>query len=882
MMERVTRTKRARIRTPKIVVTGDVAVDWFEVAVPSEASCSMAGEYRYNWETYPRIHRFARPGGALLLANLVRSATRATVLSPELNDIDHVPHTEAIRSFASLDQYPYSAAQSERMVYRVDELKGYTGNKKVSPLKIENDDRQADLVVLDDASNGFRYKRSQAKWPRALESRVSHSYVILKMSRPLLKGDLWEFLRDKAERLMVILTADDLRQEGVNISRRLSWERTAQDLVRQMAANPTLLALNNCDYLVVRFGVDGVILYKRRGGDGGSWLFFDPEIGEDGFGGVYPGRMAGVGDAFVAGLVSEMTKGTKVDTEVETVKEGVKRGFCAMRRMWQLGMGVDINHLDYPYRDVFVKPEECDFKFASVAVPTPSDQAGARLWCILEDVSRSVEEMAYSFVINGSDPAIDLAPVGRFGNLVTLDRSEIESFGSIKNLIKEYLDSAGATRPLCIAVFGPPGSGKSFGVTEVARSVDPGRLPDEPLEFNLSQFNSTDDLITAFHKVRDAVLTGRTPVVFFDEFDADFKGKLGWLKYFLAPMQDGEFRDGEVIHPIGKAILVFAGGTRGTFAEFSMKTAEYGDRANVNGRTEADVEATEADDSELEAFINAKAPDFVSRLRGYVDIKGPNPIGEADKLHMIRRAMVLRFLLKKTANHIFSGKRCLIDPGVLRAFIKVPNYRHGIRSIQAIIEMSSLAGRESFEQSSLPPPEQLELHVNAEEFARLVIRDVLLGEAREKLAEAIHEKYRQEKMKDTRQKAHPDDPAMVPWKNLMEDIKESNRLQADHTPEKLRAIGCDFAPVKSREPRMIEITDEEFEKMAEMEHQRFVAEKLLAGWSPGDKKDYDKKTRPDLVEWENLPEELKDTDRRAVRAIPDLLAQAGFEIYRLK
>jgi hypothetical protein len=871
-MEKKTRMKKAQKGQPKIVVTGDVAVDWFEVAAPPKQSSSTEGGYEFNWETHPTIHRFARPGGALLLAKLVRSATQATILAPELADIEHVPLTKAIRSFASLKPYPYSATQGRRTVYRIDEFKGFAGDKSVLPLPVKDDDPNADLIVFDDTANGFRNKEFQRMWPNALES--PHSYVILKMSQPLLRGDLWESLQKQAEKLTVILTAEDLRQRGVRISRQLSWERTAQDFVWQMAANPELLFLNSCDYLIIRFGVDGVILYKRLGGNLESWLFFDPEIGEDGFRMAYPGKMAGVGNAFVAALVSEMAKGT----ELERVKEGVRKGFCAMRRMWQLGLGEDIDHLDYPYEDIFVVPEECDFKVASVRIPDPSDQGVSKFWCILEDVAKSVEEMAYNFVLKGSDPALDLAPVGRFGKLVTLDRSEIESFSSIKNLIKEYLDSLRATRPLCIAVFGPPGSGKSFGVTEVAKSVAPGKLSDEPLEFNLSQFNSTDDLVTAFHKVRDVALTGKTPIVFFDEFDAEFNGKLGWLKYFLGPMQDGRFRHGEVVHPIGKAIFVFAGGTRSTLGEFSMERADSTKKSAPADDAAANIKATGADDNELEAFKTAKGTDFVSRLRGYVNIKGPNQIDEADKLYMIRRAIALRFQLKKNAKHIFSGSECLIDLGVLRAFIKVPHYKHGIRSIQAIIEMSVLSDRKSFEQVSLPPPEQLELHVNAEEFSRLVIRDVLLGDAREKLAEAIHEKYRE----DNKGSKDPEDSAMAPWEKLREDFKESNRRQADDIPVKLKAIGCDFIPVFGEKPKRIEITEEEYEKMAAMEHQSFVRERLLAGWSQGNVKDDSRKIRTDLVEWAELSDELKEYDRKAVKAIPGLLAQAGFEIYRLK
>jgi hypothetical protein len=49
-------------------------------------------------------------------------------------------------------------------------------------------------------------------------------------------------------------------------------------------------------------------------------------------------------------------------------------------------------------------------------------------------------------------------------------------------------------------------------------------------------------LTDALDKVKSASHKGDMPLVFFDEFDCALEGKqLGWLKYFLAPMQDGLF-----------------------------------------------------------------------------------------------------------------------------------------------------------------------------------------------------------------------------------------------------------------------------------------------------------------------------------------------------
>ncbi|MEC4685418.1 MAG: hypothetical protein VST71_06775 [Nitrospirota bacterium] len=36
------------------------------------------------------------------------------------------------------------------------------------------------------------------------------------------------------------------------------------------------------------------------------------------------------------------------------------------------------------------------------------------------------------------------------------------------------------------------------------------------------------------------------------------------------------------------------------------------------------------------------------------------------------------------------------------------------------------------------------------------------------------------------------------------------------------------------------------------------------------------------IEWRDLPDEIKEYDKDAVRAIPEILAKAGFEVYRLK
>ena len=49
----------------------------------------------------------------------------------------------------------------------------------------------------------------------------------------------------------------------------------------------------------------------------------------------------------------------------------------------------------------------------------------------------------------------------------------------------------------------------------------------------------------------------------------------------------------------------------------------------------------------LLAEISPKGPDFVSRLSGHIDIIGPNPTDEYDQAYVIRRALILRQILRE-------------------------------------------------------------------------------------------------------------------------------------------------------------------------------------------------------------------------------------------
>jgi len=844
----------------KIVVAGDVTIDWFYWSVKGKDLGATGSEVPLNWELHTGMRKAVLPGGAMLLARFVKEATGSTIISPQLANLSQIPPEEVLHSTAMIGKFPYSSGRraEKDMVLRVQKEGGYTGPAvgKVKQLNVENDDPDVEIVVIDDAGNGFRDE--EPAWPAALKDKRKKPFVVLKMRRPLARGKLWDWVqKGHAERLVVVVSADDLRTEGVHISRQLSWERTATDFIWQITNNRSLNSLAACHNLVVCFDLDGAIHYMKDGDSFKAYLYYDPLQIEGGFNQIYRGRMVGLTSAFVAAMVAEIASGG-----LDGIGEGIRKGIVSSRRLLQKGFGNDSTKIDYPTKELFLPLQKDEPQIMDIPVPGQNapDSEDIRLWTILEDLTQQrLEDVAYNTLTTGKDPALDKVPVGQFGKLKTLDRTEIESFRSIKNLMMEYLSKGFQNRPLSIAIFGPPGSGKSFGATEVAKSI--GKESITSLEFNISQWESPDDLIKALHQVRDTVLRGSVPLVFFDEFDSNFQGlPLGWLKYFLDPMQSGVFKHGDIIHPIGKSIFIFAGGTSETLKNFSREGC---------------------DEKEIKLFKEAKGPDFLSRLRGYVNILGVNKIGKNDRLYMIRRAILLRSLLERKAGHLFNSTGILqIDPGVRRAMIKVPEYKHGVRSMEAILDMSMLTGKGIFEQSALPPPQQLRLHVYAELFSKLMIMDVLFGEKREELARIIHNSFLGD-LKKSKEKRPKDDPAIQPWDALREDYKESNRQQADNIPRYLHAIGYGFFPFVGREAVKVKLSSDEIERMAKMEHDRWVVEKVATGWKYGRKKDIKRKNHPCICDWDKLPKKEQDKDRHTVRRFPDYLAQANFEIYKL-
>ena len=601
-------------------------------------------------------------------------------------------------------------------------------------------------------------------------------------------------------RCLLLLDADALRRNGAMVSKQVSWERSAAELLEQLRFNPAVNYLMQARRLLVLFGEDGALLLR----DGEATLC------------LAHGREEGTlrkGKALVQDAWAHMAAETA--------------------RQWQ----AEIFDLAAVLKAAQAQPAE------PKCYPVPAEIPGD--WCLIESERGTLYKRAFDLAKNGYD-AIEGFPQLTFGDLTTVDRKEIEAYQNIKNLILEYA-SGRETKPISIAVFGQPGSGKSFGVTEIAENL----LPNiKQLEFNVSQFVDEGDIAAAFHQVRDLILGGMLPLVFFDEFDAQ---DLKWVKNFLMPMQEGTFKDGSGVHPVGKCILVFAGGTSHSFKDF-------------RGR---------ADDG----FRKAKGPDFVSRLRGSIDILGPNRLGDGDNTFLLRRALLLRSLCERRLG--FKSGEAPVNEVILRAMLLTPKYEHGARSMKAVLDMSRIPRGARFEPAMLPAGAQLELHVDAEAFSRQVRRESVLNQCIEALAQNLHAVYlaarEEERGKNPAEKKRPNE---IPWDELTEEFKDSNRGQARDMTCKLKAEGYDYDAAQTPFPAIQDCAQEELDRMAEAEHIRWMKEKTEQGWTYGEPRDNANKKHPLMKPYAQLSEADKDLDRKPVREMISMLDAVGIGVYR--
>jgi hypothetical protein len=825
--------------------------------------------------------------------------------------------------------------------WRIQEIVhvGQSGSTSVTALdadKIIN----SDLVVIQDWGMNIRHFEAPN-----LSKQLQDKWVIYRSFPPLFEGNLWhEFQKGLGERKILVLRVDDIRQLNTSISKGLSWEQTIQDILNEIYIKRaiSLHTLRTAEYVILSLGGMGTVLIhnypEQTGKNPEIQLYFDAMGAEGHFEKAHPGYLPGDLDLLIWLLAKEILypsidHALNLDRAIRAHLLGRRAVLIAGAKIPEGSLNLEVlpSELIKVYGSKpspeFV-PVTIDYSLIQTVIEakrakTPSETN----WSLLGLTKWDLYSLARQIALNGPMKALQgwNIPIAKYNFLITVDRKEIEFLHHLKTLITEYLRNK-SNQPLSIAVFGSPGSGKSFSIKQLAKALD---LPDfeiKDITFNLSQFNEDNpsELYQAFHAVRDISLSGKIPLVFWDEFDSKC---LAWLRYFLAPMQDGEFQEGQLTHNIGKSIFVFAGGTCSCMEEFEETSRMK---------------------------IEEKGPDFLSRIKGFINVNGPNPVlpfydrtevikdseddtaqsnlaKNADPEHIIRRAILINSLMQMGYRHLFKEDVLQIDDGVLNALLLVPKFKHGTRSIETIFKTSQLFGKDKFHRSDLPPESQMNLHVDGQQFFEFITQEqkyldggkafyYLVNEISfdvkivEKMAACIHAMYTlisswekgrnplsitREEFLEIYHKMHTL-PEGMPQNEISQNYHNARKI-----PEKLKAVGYAILPIDA-DLAAEELRGQELERVSRLEHIRWVRHNIDAGWSYAPKKEKSFKLHDALVAWDEeerqaaeqvygryyaekmgtaegdvLSEHYRNLDRVISMAIPWVLELAGYKMVKV-
>jgi len=905
--------KSPSMKSINILVTGDVILDHH---------IYRGVRARMQDESEPGLHIVIETGGAALTERLVaklietQNGELATVWKNKVEQANKerqkAPEEPAERVVAltydlfkkegekvvicefpdhlkSYAEWEPSPGKDKETVWRVAQKLGYgadpaalcrEGTKGFPKARLERSD-VPDILVLDDAGAQFRHPSQKEHWhlpggdTADASSRMLPPWIVLKLGGSVDKGALWQRLQETGalKRTVIVVPVEELRLMEVQLGPALSWEQTAGQIISEVNTNPVLKPLRECLHLVVSFGNSGAVWFDWENAHGPeAVLVFDPNHGEGEWRDRVKGEALGYNTCLAAAVVAEVA--LVLGTEAKpNLADALARGLSGMRRLRESGHGptrIDqkpVLGAGFPVDSIAAEIGQPSQTFARALLPSVSG-ASARpddTWTILASsqgmaaISRPFYGFARQFVLRG-EKALKGVPHLSIGQLLTASRQEMESLRLLRRLMLGYKEAGQRNpKPLSIGVFGAPGAGKSFGVRELATGVfgDEGAKSYAGwMEFNLSQFKDSTDLIGAFHQVRDRVLQGFVPVVFWDEFDS---GNYKWLQYLLAPMQDGKFQEGQITHPIGKCVFIFAGATASTFKGFGPKTG---------------LEKDEND------FKQAKGPDFKSRLDAYLNVLGPNraegEAAESDLFFPVRRAMLLRALLGCKEH-----ERLEIDSGLLTALLSITKFEHGARSLEKLVEPLKAARQagKPIRRSLLASVNQLALYVDPQVFYTLCQQDEAFKEEEvvRAIAPAVHAAWqeiaRNEGWKMTFDK---------PYDQLPLEAKRSNEAAARRMPEILAMVGLCLEPG-------IATSEEEKQKveahllfhrelLSEAEHEGWMEHLFSEGWSYSKDRDNGKRLHNCLVPYHQLREVDRDKDRKSIDHYPDFARTAKWKI----
>lgn len=544
-------------KKPRVLLFGDRVNDTYLLPKKPRGGkhqFEAGSDMRFDWENHPRWFRYRKLGGVLMSQELLSkwynddievatSCPYGANNKPSLVGLEslaEVGHCDADGQETLPTKFeevgPYFPAQTDkRLALRVKRPIGYSGEEPVSVnfRKVDGFDHP-EAIIINDAGGELRFSPSDpdnffCKLMDQVATGGLSCDVIMKMHLPFREKLAWQKFSaaTKAKSRHLVIHAEDLRADRIYLSRCPSWDRCVEDILAALQRGERKIwdLVEATDTLIILFDVEGALVMRRTKArnEVDLNLIYDPESSEGETAKTLPGDIVGKMNAFIVTYTHSLLCDTDADRVV--------RGLEASRRFGEGTYSACIDELEYPNVPADLKadpPKRKSPNYQSTSIsyaPAPDHKTVSLLSAKIAELAGKTEtDLAHDIVLNGVETTLRSLPHGQFGKLWTVDREEIEAMRDIDQLVRAYIGDLGRSKPMSLAVFGPPGAGKSFGVKQL---IDKDKTPI--CEFNLSQADARQ-LPAFFHEIRDLNLQGKTPLCFFDEFDSQNRSL---IKFFF-------------------------------------------------------------------------------------------------------------------------------------------------------------------------------------------------------------------------------------------------------------------------------------------------------------------------------------------------------------
>ena len=728
-------------------------------------------QYVKKGQYYQTTHTNIEVGGIQRLSKIIIELLK--VHGIEINGKTIICEKQLAKLLNTYEPYPINNSNDETYVWRIKNQIGKEISQDptatTTSYNIDSFLEEDFVIVYDDNNlsklisheNGIEKKTNFLTSFEKAVSNQNCKHIFLKTTFHYEKRDVIEIISKANDNIKktVILDSSQLRKRNISINANISWDHCIDTVFNEFYFGFINQWFREFDNLFIYFKTAGVLLIEpKKSYESNKMiynLFYDRKNLDGTWNRNINGKIHGDLEILTSLIISSLflentNKFITINRAINLIRKNYVDGkasfksslpdyflaFNAIHKNEHNQKQVSIDNLISKYEKIIKDNESIDLfcllnNYDSCDYynnPNQNDfSVGNDIEFRKSNILNNVTGAGYENVIakgmqiieNGFDSDLLSVPYLQFGSYTTFDKNEICQLNTINNIILNYIDDDNKeSKPLSIAVFGSPGSGKSHIIKELIKNYEQ-RLDQR--EFNLSQLKNYSDIFDIFQDICNPSSSYKIPFVFWDEFDTD---KLACLKYFLQPMQDGFFTNGPHRIYFKKAIFVFCGSMAKTYEEFCYKLHNFSSTQITNENL------TEEQKKHYQKDMEQKTSDFISRIKAFLDIQNLNPkFTKKDNEvlciyenafnydYILRRAILLRSTIESKYKNLIdrSSNKINMSYSIMQAMLRSQEFKYGARSINNLLTISNINNVEFFGESNLPPYHLIE-HLVSNDF----------------------------------------------------------------------------------------------------------------------------------------------------------------------